>query len=375
MKILMICHYMLPHRGGIEIVVDKLTKGFSRRGHKIIIVTAQVAGGARYEQEGNRHIFRVRALDPLLHLGVHYPIFAPNIISLLKKLIHYVDIVHIQGMIYHNSLTALLLAHTIKRPIVLTEHAGFVTYKNPLLNIIQLLAIHSLGKLALSWSNKIIVHDKIVKEIISSMGIKEDKLVNIPLGVDTSIFHCVSEKRKKEIRQKLGWDQYPKVLFVGNFVARKRINLLLEVLDGSFDLVLCGEGSLPIPQSSKHLLIYPAMDHYQLAEFYQASDLFVVPSKVETFCIVAYEAMACGLPVIMTYDLLHLTIAQSGLVTFVPATPERLREAIHELLADKEKRQEIGLKGAEWVHRHFSWERCIEQHIMLYEQLLFEKNK
>jgi glycosyltransferase involved in cell wall biosynthesis len=371
MKILMICHYMLPHKGDIEIVVDKLTREFAKRGHKIKIVTSQVIGSMMYERESNREIFRVKSIDPLRSLGVHYPIFAPNIFTLLKRFVQWADIVHVHGMLYQNSLIALLLSHIINRPSILTEHAGFVTYKNPLLNLFQTFSVHSLGKLAILWSKKVIVHDIIVMKILSSMmHIRTNKLIYIPLGVDTNLFRPVSTEEKKALRQQLGWNQHPKVLFVGNFVARKRINLLLEALDDNFDLVLCGEGFPSTLRTSDHLLIYPAMEHEDLVKLYQASDIFVVPSKVETFCIVAYEAMACGLPVIMTQDIQYLTIAQSGLVTFVPANPESLKKAILDLLDNESRRKELGQAGAEWVHKYFSWNYCIEQHLALYEQLL-----
>lgn len=374
MKILLTCHYTLPHYGGVEITVDKLAQSLDKKGHSVIIISGR-AGGIAYERVNNIEIVRVYCINLLSAFGAHYPLFSPNLIPSLINAVRKTEIVHAHGMLYQNCLLALWLSRKAGLPSILTDHGSVVPFKRIVFDMAKHIVVQSLGRIALSLSDIVIVHDDETRKIVASlMRSRSDRLIQIPLGIDTNIFQPVPLTVKKALRQKLGWDERPKILFVGNFTARKRLDLLLDAADKRFDIVLCGEGTLPLAKEN-NLLVYPALPHHKLVELYQASDLFVVPSKVETFCLVAYEAMACGLPVIMTHDLSHLTIAQSGLVTFVSPTPQDLRNAILELLSDEGRRWELGQRGANWVHENFSWERCVDQHLRLYEQLISERGR
>ncbi len=376
MRILIVCHYTLPHRGGIEIVVDKFSRSLVARGHAVRIVSSRHLGLA-HESFPKREIFRVRAFDPLRRWGVHYPIFYPELVPVLIKAVSWADIVHAHGYLYQNCVLALLLAKMMQRPTVLTEHAGFVQYRSSLFNALQWCAVGTIGRVSFGLADAVVVHDTIVSKLVSALWRVDDgRLFQFPLGVDTDLFRPVDNLTKQELRRELGWDDRPKVLYVGNFVARKRVELLLAAHSKDrYDLVLCGEGALPVPPSDTHTLVYPPMPHEQLARLYQASDLFVLPSSVETFAIVAYEAMACGLHVIMASELQHLTIAKSGLVTFVQSTPEAFNRAILSLLENQQEREHLSQKSAEWVRQNFGWDRTVEQYLVLYERLLMGRSE
>ncbi|MCS7179073.1 MAG: glycosyltransferase family 4 protein [Anaerolineae bacterium] len=362
----MLSHYMLPHRGGIEIIVDRLSRDIAEQGYEVTVISSRWGQAPRYEVQNHRRILRVAAIDPLRKRGAHYPLFSPQIVPLLVYWMKHSDIVHAHGMLYLTTFLGITLARCLKRASVLTEHAGFVAYENRMLEMAQKMAISTIGLWNLKLSQQVLVHEHVVEEYLRRFCLSHLHL--IPLGVDTRIFHPVSVDTRRYLRTILGWDDRPKVLFVGNFVLRKRVELLLQASDPAFDVVLCGEGYPLISQP--HILIYPPLSHPDLVRLYQAADLFVVPSSIETFCIVAYEAMACGLPVVMTTDLLHLSIAQSNLITFVDPTPSSLRQAILELLRDPGLRFRTGEASAEWVRAHFSWEQCVKQHMRLYEALL-----
>ncbi len=369
MKLLITSHYTLPHRGGIETIVEKLSHALVEQGYQVRIVASKILGQSALSLPA-RQILGVPAFDPLKRYGAHYPLFAPSLAWVLLQQVRWADLVHAQGMLYLNTVLALLLARLLHRPAILTEHAGFVPYSNPFFNFIQSIAVHTLGRLSLTLSDAIIVPDTIVQQILEEkFSVPTQKIRRIPLGVDTALFHPLEDAQKRALRRELGWDDRPKVLFVGNYVARKRIPLLLETLSEQFDLVLCGEGyettSLP-----PGVILSPPLEHEHLVKLYQAADLFVVPSSVETFAIVAYEAMASGLPVIMTNDLLHLTIRESGLVQFVEPTTNDLRQVIHRLLSFPEERRRIGQQSAEWVETRFSWKASIHQHLTVYNALL-----
>ncbi len=369
MKILLTSHYTLPHRGGVETIIEKLSLGLTAKGHQVQVISSRVKGQDLFNTP-NRKIVGVPAWDPLSRVGVHYPLFSPSLLPVLYHAIRWADIVHVQGMLYQNSLAALLLAKLLRRPTILTEHAGFVPYQRRIFNLLQSVFVPLLGGIALWLSDRVIVPDKIVQEILEARFHRfASKIKRIPLGVDTTLFHPVTLAEKQKLRNELGFDDRPKILFVGNFVPRKRIPLLVEALPPECDLILCGEGTPPSNLPS-NVHVYPPQAHEQVAKLYQAADLFVVPSSVETFSIATYEAMACGLPVIMTTDLEHLSVKESGLVIFTAPVAEELGNAIRELLKQDEKRAWLGESSARWVKQNYTWDVIVGRHIEEYQRLL-----
>ncbi len=374
MEVLLISHYTLPHRGGIETIIEKLSLGLAAHGHRVRVVASRVRGQEAFNTP-ERRIIGVPAWDPLSRAGVHYPLFAPSLLPVLYRAVQGAEVVHVQGMLYQNSLLALLLGKLLRRPTVLTEHAGFVPYPRRAFNVLQNLFVPVLGRLSLWLSERIIVPDVIVQEILTARFPRfASKIVRIPLGVDTTLFHPVNAAEKRQLRNELGFDDRPKILFVGNFVPRKRIPLLLEALPPECDLILCGEGTPP-PNLPPNVRVYPPGTHEQVAKLYQAADLFVVPSSVETFAIAAYEAMSCGLPVVMTEDLAHLTIKESGLVTFTPPRSADLRQAVRTLLENSAQRERWGRDSALWVKENYGWDVVVARHIEQYHALMASRRR
>ncbi len=369
MKILLTSHYTLPHRGGVETIVEKLSLGLTAQGHQVQVISSRVKGQEAFNTL-NREIIGVPAWDPFRRVGVHYPLFSPSLLPVLYRAVKWADVIHVQEMWFENTILALFLAKILQRPTVLTEHAGFVPYKQFIFNLIQNIFLPIVGRVALGLSNQVIVPDKIVQEILEKRFPSfASKIKRIPLGVDTTLFQPLTFAEKQQLRNELGFDNRPKILFVGNFGPRKRIPLLIQALPSEYDLILCGEGTPP-PNLPPNVRVYPPQPHSQLAKLYQAADLFVVPSSVETFSIVTYEAMACGLPVIMTTDLEHLTVKESGLVTFVAPNVEDLRQAICKIMEDVEKRIWLGEASVQWIKQNYTWDIVVMRHIEEYQRLL-----
>ena len=110
-----------------------------------------------------------------------------------------------------------------------------------------------------------------------------------PRGVDLNHF-IPATKRKKNPR--------PIFIYVGRVSVEKNIEAFLSLnLDGEKWVV--GDG----PAMNRLKSEYPSVNFYgmkardELPAFYQQADVFVFPSKTDTFGLVLLEAMACGLPV------------------------------------------------------------------------------
>lgn len=114
-------------------------------------------------------------------------------------------------------------------------------------------------------------------------------------------------------------------------------------------------------------------DQDALVNFYNAAQVVVVPSRYESFGMVALEAMACGAPVIAS-DVGGLsTLVRDGRTGFlVPyGDPAALADALWPLLEDDALRDAMGAQGVA-VAEGYGWPAIAGRVERLYEQLWAE---
>ncbi len=105
-------------------------------------------------------------------------------------------------------------------------------------------------------------------------------------------------------------------------------------------------------------------------------DLFVLPSYQENFGMAALEAMACGLPVVVSKGVyLYPEIQKAGAGLVVEGEPEGLAAAIEVLLRDPCLRARMGEAGRQLVRERFSIERVADQMRLVYRTILNNKRQ
>lgn len=112
------------------------------------------------------------------------------------------------------------------------------------------------------------------------------------------------------------------------------------------------------------------VDREDVYRILAASDLYVQPSLSEGFCVALVEAMACGLPAVVSdLPVLHEVAGDAGV--FVPPTAvEAFADRTLGLLADDGRRAEIGRRAAERARREFPIEETARAYAELYADLL-----
>ena len=114
-------------------------------------------------------------------------------------------------------------------------------------------------------------------------------------GVDTQQFRFHGEARQSPLTGVLA---HPVALYVGRISYEKNIDAFLQ-LDMPGTKVVCGVGPLEARLKAKYPQVrwLGILDRDSLAQVYASADVFVFPSRSETFGLVMLEAMACGTPV------------------------------------------------------------------------------
>ena len=104
-------------------------------------------------------------------------------------------------------------------------------------------------------------------------------------------------------------------------------------------------------------------------------DMVVLSSDNEGCSITLLEAMAAALPVVATAVGGTGELVVEGKTGFMvpPRDPRALADRIERLLEDRTLAKEMGLEGREWVKRHFSLSRMVDETQSLYRTLLSAK--
>lgn len=154
-------------------------------------------------------------------------------------------------------------------------------------------------------------------DLLEHYGADPARICTSSPGVDHTVFHPGS---KIAARRRLGLGDGPRVLFVGRIQPLKGVDVAIEAFalvaaktpGARLDIV--GGPSGPNGGLEAELLVRRVEElsltdrvrfrgpvpHHRLADWYRASDVLVVPSRSESFGLVAAEAQACGLPVVAT---------------------------------------------------------------------------
>lgn len=369
MRVLIVSHYLLPHVGGIEVLVSELTANLRNAGHEVEIVSSAIDAP---DHEHDEDIHRIPAWNILERtLNVPFPLFAPSIVPIMRRAVRSADVVHAHGVLYLSSLIALLFCWWYGKPLVVTEHVGFVRYRSEILNTLERLALGLLTPLFLRQAQVVIAFNRRVYDWLSSFAIHPERLSFTTNGIDVQRFVAVTPEGRRAARQALGLHTDATLaLFVGRFVQKKRPELLLESGDPSFEILMCGQGDLPSVKSDSEVHVLRNVEHQRMPSVYAAADILVLTSQGEGFPLAIMEAMACGLPVVACRDPAYDDYATGDELTQVPAEPDAIRAQLRTLATDQRTRQQRGALARERAVTDFSLARYAQQHVDLYQSAI-----
>ena len=211
--------------------------------------------------------------------------------------------------------------------------------------------------------------------VYGEKAVREGKTIFIPNAIDCAGFTFDPEKRKK-MREELGLTDALIIGHVGRFHYAKNHEYLLRVFaelcrmsagaggstaetgaDQKYHLILLGEG--PLMKDTRKLAeelgvadrVHFLGNHKNIADYYQAMDYFVYPSRYEGMPGTIVEAQASGLPCLMSDTICREVIATELVETMsVEEEPkvwaEGLQRRIDALVSKQENREKYAAKMA-----------------------------
>jgi N-acetyl-alpha-D-glucosaminyl L-malate synthase BshA len=300
MRIAIVCY---PTFGGSGVVATELGLELARRGHEIHFIT--------YSQP-----VRLALLNPNVHYHEvnvpEYPLFhyQPYELALSSKLVDMVKLYKIEVLHVHYAIPHAYAGYMAKQmlkdegidiPMVTTLHGTDIT----------LVGNHPFYKPAVTFS---INKSDFVTSV--SQSLKDDtlKLFNIKNEIQVIPNFIELDKIKKDDkspcqRSVMANDEERIITHISNFRKVKRIPDIIAIFNKiqkeiPAKLMMVGEG--PEKEKAEHLcrelgiqdkVIFFGNSN-EIDTILCQTDLFLLPSKTESFGLVALEAMACGVPVI-----------------------------------------------------------------------------
>ncbi len=205
-----------------------------------------------------------------------------------------------------------------------------------------------------------------------------ERVMTIHNGVDLEEFSPgMRRSQAQTLRGALGISQERLVAaFVGGNWEHKGLRAVIEALAQSpgWDLVVAGQGNRrPYQELARSLGVESAVHWLGLVQdvqaVYQAADVFVLPSRYETFSLVTFEAAASGLPVIATPVSGVRELIEDGVNGYlVEADAASIAGALEALGADPDLRTRLG-EAARAATLRFGWSKMVEAHHDLFSGL------
>lgn len=230
------------------------------------------------------------------------------------------------------------------------------------------------------------------RRLLINIGLDADKVSIVPEGVDTETFKPDNTRAPEQSRPF-------RFLYVGKWEQRKGTEDLVKAFCAEFqpdepiELVLHGWNpylpAFDLDRAIKHyagtrapsiVASYPLKDH-EMASLYNSCDAFVLPTRAEAWGLPITEAMACGLPVIVTeysapldyldHDCAYLIEVEKMVPVddaffFLPGVGEwaqpdvsSLRRLLRHVFENPAEAKAKGLRARERVCNYWTWDHAV----------------
>jgi glycosyltransferase involved in cell wall biosynthesis len=311
-----------------------------------------------------------------------------NLWRRLRKLKSRFDILHASGSTYRNSAVGPVARLLGKRSLTVVSMAHNDLYP------IGRTSVGRLQAFFLGFVDRYVSLSSQITKEIGALPLDARRAVEIPQGVNLERFAPAEAATKAAVRRKLDLPERPLALYVGVFDGRKNVEWLVKTwakFRAQFPewcLLLVGPKSRDLQDSGLKDALRTFVEERGLADeilfrdfapqvedFYRAADLFILPSHNEGMPNVVLEAMASGLPCVVTRISGTTDLIAHGVTGMLfDVNDERsLLDAFNPLARDGALRTDIGARARERIGEQYSSARVADRYIQLYHEILDRK--
>ena len=303
------------------------------------------------------------------------------------------DIIHIHE---HRQTLAIFASYFARKnniPYVVQAHGSVLPFfqKEGLKNIFDKV----FGFKILHNASCVFALTEVEKEQYLKMGVDEDKIEIVPLGINLDEYENLPDYGKFRSKFNIG-ENDKLILFVGRIHEIKGLGLLIDsfndlinqhnenhsledISSSSIKLAIVGpddgylvklEDKIKEYSLEDNVIITGPLYKEEKQEALVDCDLFVMPSKYESFTTSGLEAMACSKPLVLTKNN-HIHDWVDGNVGLAcDDNKDSLREAIEKVLSDEDLSLIFARNGQKLIKEKYNWDIINDQILEIYNRYL-----
>jgi glycosyltransferase involved in cell wall biosynthesis len=354
--------------GGVVRAVEGMAQALLKRGHNITVLTTDALSqteryaGALDEILDGVRVVRVRnASLQLRKANLSTP---RGFSAIAQELLTWADITHVHEFRTIENLQIAPLAARMSQPLILSPHGtltlstGRSTAKATWDRLFSRRVARRLSAVIGLTENEL----DDVRVLWASLRLELPPLFVVPNGVNAEQFD--RPPGGALFREAYGLDDAVVCLFVGRLHPRKGIDVLIRAFQAAnvphTRLVIAGpdEGMMTTikPLLDERIILTGYLDSETRLAALAAADIFALPATGEGLSMASLEALAAGLPVILSPGCNLPEVETYGAGLIVDPEIESLTHALQQLLTDNDLRRQMSANAHDLIYERFTWD-------------------
>ena len=294
-----------------------------------------------------------------------------SLIGHLKKTVSDFDIIHIHEHRHSLAIATHRYAKKNSIPYVLQAHGSVLPFfqKEKLKEVFDKLW----GFDILHDASRAFALTEVEKEQYLKMGVSKDRIDIVPLGIDINEYNHLPDEGKFKSKHGIGSEERV-ILFLGRIHEIKGLDLLVKsfarISEDDVKLAIVG-GDYGFKEELENLIetldltdkvIFPGvLTGENKIEALVDCDIFIMPSRYESFTTSGLEAMACFKPLILKKNNHIQTWVKDNTGLVCEFDEEDLSNCIETLLNDKSLCERFGNNGRKLIEDKYDWDKVSKQ--------------
>lgn len=384
MRLLFVCNEYPPApHGGVGVFVKNIANALARRGHKVFVVGVyNSVDSFLVEKDADVMVYKLPIIlrSRITHINSLQARW--NLASFVHKLVRDEGIEIVEAP--EGGGWSLFIQK--KKPVIVRLHnSSPIFYQNSKTQKRGRFT-YWIETLAIRRASRIVAVSRYILEALTPLypyaRIKKGKRPTVIYnGIRTDFFQEISDVEEIPYR----------IAFAGTIKPMKNLEKLLDAFSvvlekypqaqlhiAGKDTLVNGESYWQVLSSSlsemvlSHIEYHGTFPYVEMPAFFALAQVCVFPSVVESFGLVAAEAMACGRPVIYTENGPGPELIDHGVDGFLVDTSssDAIAQQIIEVFDFPEQAMQVGQQAAKKIKKCFSEERVIEENLNLYQDCL-----